>query len=36
METQQHVQLTTVAIAVAWATLFNVGSYQILRKRDLL
>lgn len=36
METQQHIQLATVAIAVAWATIFNVGSYQILRKRDLL
>lgn len=36
METQEHVKVTSILMVIAWTTLFNFGSYQILRKRDLL
>ena len=36
METQVHVKMTSVLIALGWTLIFNVASYQILRKRDLL
>lgn len=36
METQQHIKLSSTLIVLGWTTLFNVASYQVLRKRDLL
>lgn len=36
LETQQHVKMLSVIIALGWTFLFNYGSYLLLRKRDLL
>lgn len=36
LETPTHVFWIGVMIALAWGFLFNVGSYQLLRRRDLL
>jgi len=36
IETQEHLKLISVFIAVCWGVIFNFGSYWLLRKRDLL
>jgi len=36
IETQEHLKMISVFIAVCWGVIFNFGSYWLLRKRDLL
>jgi len=36
IETQEHIKMLSVVIALAWGAIFNLASYRLLRKRDLL
>jgi len=36
IETQEHIKWLSIVIALAWGVIFNLASYRLLRKRDLL
>jgi len=36
MQTQEHILISSIVIALVWGLVFNLGSYFLLRKRDLL